>query len=139
VRLDGRHSPIRASRCRRRAYERIWDGGIVESRHPEFKKDDKVVGRTGLQEYMVIGSGELGDLQKVPSKWPVRPWMPRVSTKLAPEREGLGLLEIAKPQAGETLIVSAAAGATGSIAGQLGKMHGGYVVGRAALRSAAGL
>ncbi len=40
-----------------------------------------------------------------------------------------GLLEIGKPQSGETLVVSAAAGATGSVVGQLGKIHGCYVVG----------
>ena len=104
---------------------------IVESRHPEFKKVDKVVGRTGLQEYMVIGSGELRALQKVPSS-PSLSGANFVDTLAIHGLTGhFGLLEIAKPQAGETLLVSAAAGATGSIAGQLGKMHGGYVVGSA--------
>jgi NADPH-dependent curcumin reductase len=102
---------------------------IIESRHPEFKKGDKVTGLTGLQDYALIGSGETSNFQKLPSI----PFLADTSFLGVLGINGLtayfGLLEIGKPQSGETLVVSAAAGATGSIAGQIGKIHGCRVVG----------
>ena len=101
---------------------------IIESRHADFKKGDKVLGLTGLQEYAVISGKETRNFQKMPS-------IPFVSDSSFLGIFGItGLtaffgMEIAKPQAGETLVVSAAAGATGSIAGQIGKIHGCRVVG----------
>lgn len=102
---------------------------IIESRHPGFKKGDKVAGLTGLQDYALLVGQEKPGYQKVPH-------IPFVSDTVFLGTLGItgltayfGMLEIAKPQSGETLVVSAAAGATGSIAGQIGKMHGCRVVG----------
>jgi NADPH-dependent curcumin reductase len=102
---------------------------IVESRHPDYKKGDKVMGLTGLQEYVVITGKETRGFQKIPSI----PFLSDTNFLGTLGVNGLtayfGLLEIGKPQTGETLVVSAAAGATGSIAGQLGKIQGCRVVG----------
>jgi len=104
-------------------------GEIVESRHPDFKKGDKVMGLTGLQEYALITGKEIRAFQKLPSI----PFLSDTNFLGTLGINGLtayfGLLEIGKPQSGETLVVSAAAGATGSIAGQIGKIHGCRVVG----------
>src|SRR5258708_491010 len=101
---------------------------IVESRHPDYKKGDRVTGLTGLQDHVIIDKSAKHFFQKVPK-------IPFVSDTVF-----LGVLgtngltaffgmEIATPKKGETLVVSAAAGATGSIAGQIGKIHGCRVVG----------
>ena len=101
---------------------------IVESRHPNFKKGDRVMGLTGLQEYALLDASDKRPFQKVPK-------VPFIS-----DTAFLGVLgvngltaffgmEIAAPKKGETLVVSAAAGATGSIVGQIGKIHGCRVVG----------
>jgi NADPH-dependent curcumin reductase len=99
---------------------------IVESRHPDYKKGDRVTGLTGLQDYVTIDSTEKRFFQKVPK-------IPFVSDTVFLGVLGLnGLtaffgMEIAQAKKGETLVVSA--GATGSIAGQIGKIHGCRVVG----------
>ncbi|HYA96483.1 MAG TPA: NADP-dependent oxidoreductase [Methylomirabilota bacterium] len=102
---------------------------VLESRNPNFKKGDKLLGFTGLQEYIVVDGQEKRPFQKVPS-------IPFVSDSAFLGVLGLngltayfGMMDIAKPQKGETLVVSAAAGATGSIVGQIGKIHGCRVVG----------
>ena len=101
---------------------------IVESRHPDYKKGDRITGLTGLQDYVIVDVSAKQFFQKVPK-------IPLVSDTVFLGVLGFnGLtaffgMEIAAPKKGETLVVSAAAGATGSIAGQIGKIHGCRVVG----------
>lgn len=102
---------------------------VLESRHPQYKKGDKIVGLTGLQDYVLIDGGEKRPFQKIP---PV-PFLSDTAFLGILGITGLtayfGMMDIAKPEKGETLVVSAAAGATGSVAGQIGKIHGCRVVG----------
>jgi NADPH-dependent curcumin reductase CurA len=101
---------------------------IIESRHPDYKKGDRVTGLTGLQDYVIIDDSGKRNFQKVPK-------IPFVSDTVFLGVLGInGLtaffgMEIAQPKKGETLVVSAAAGATGSIVGQIGKIHDCRVVG----------
>ena len=100
-------------------------GKVVASQNPQFQAGDFVEGFFGWQEYAISnGSG----VRKLDAK--VAP----VSTALGVlGMPGLtayfGMLEIGKPRAGETVVVSGAAGAVGSIAGQIAKLKGCRVVG----------
>jgi NADPH-dependent curcumin reductase CurA len=102
---------------------------VVASKHAQFKKGDKLVGLTNLQEYVVVDASPRTGWQKIPS-------IPFVSDTLFLGALGVtgitayfGMMDVGKPQKGETLVVSAAAGATGSVAGQIGKIQGCRVVG----------
>lgn len=100
-------------------------GKVIQSNHPGFVKGDIVQGSLGWQEYAISdGSG----LRKID------PQVAPVSTALGVlGMPGLtayfGLLEIASPKPGETVVISGAAGAVGSAAGQIAKIKGCRVVG----------
>ncbi|MEW6210491.1 MAG: NADP-dependent oxidoreductase [Acidobacteriota bacterium] len=101
-------------------------GEVVESRHPGFEEGDIVQGMFGWQEYSVSEGQGL-------NKIPIIPGLPLTAFFGLFGHIGatayFGLLDVGKPKAGETLVVSTAAGAVGSLVGQIGKIHGLRVVG----------
>jgi hypothetical protein len=102
-------------------------GIVIESKSPRFHKGDYVCCPSGWQSYFV---GNADD----PMIYPVNPSRVPLSAYLGvcgmPGRTAyFGLLREAKPKAGETLVVSAASGAVGSVVGQIGKMEQLRVVG----------
>jgi NADPH-dependent curcumin reductase CurA len=101
---------------------------VVESRHPEFEVGDRVQTAGGWQDYVVVapGQGPMG-LTKIPADVP--PEMMLSVLGITGITAYFGLLDIGNPQPGETVLVSGAAGATGSVAGQIARIKGCRVVG----------
>ena len=99
-------------------------GEVVESRHPGFAVGDRVSGVFGVQEYVVSSGAGLA---------PVDPRVPLPVMLSALGMPGLtayfGLLDVGRPVAGNTVVVSGAAGAVGSVVGQIAKIHGCRAVG----------
>ncbi|MEL6922707.1 MAG: NADP-dependent oxidoreductase [Bacteroidota bacterium] len=100
-------------------------GQIVQSKHEHFKEGDYVSGGFGVQAY-AISNGK-GVTKVNPNLAPLPTYL---STLGMPGMTAyFCLLEIGQPKAGETLVVSGAAGAVGSVVGQIGKIKGCKVVG----------
>jgi len=100
-------------------------GEIVESKSEKFAVGDKVSGWLGVQEYAVCEDSAVFkvDAETVPlSKYVGALGMPGMTAYF-------GLLEVGAPKEGETVVVSGAAGAVGSLVGQIAKLKGCRVVG----------
>ena len=105
-------------------------GVVVESRHERFKAGDSVVGMGGWQEYSVVDAGQPGALRKVDTTHiPLSAYLGAVG--MPGVTAWYGLMRIINPKAGETVLVSAASGAVGSVVGQLAKERGARAVGLA--------
>jgi NADPH-dependent curcumin reductase len=105
-------------------------GRVVASRHPGFRAGDAVSGGFGVQAYALLAADQVkrSGLAKIDlgtgswTQWLNVLGMPGMTAYF-------GLLEVGQPKAGETLVVSGAAGAVGQTVGQLGKVKGLRVVG----------
>ncbi len=105
-------------------------GRVVASQHADFAVGDVVTGGPGVQEYWAVAPDQVkrSGLAKIdlrlatPAQWLNVLGMPGMTAYF-------GLLEVGRPQAGETVVVSGAAGAVGQTVGQLAKIKGCRVVG----------
>jgi NADPH-dependent curcumin reductase CurA len=104
-------------------------GVVVESHSPRFAVGDHVMGMLGVQRYWAgYAEDKATRLVKIDAALaPLPTWL---NTLGMPGMTGwFGLLEVGQPKAGETVVVSAAAGAVGMTAGQVARHLGCHVVG----------
>ena len=103
-------------------------GEVVESRSPKFQPGDKVVGMGGWQQYSVVKAQEPGALRKVDTTHvPLSHYLGAVG--MPGVTAWYGLVKVIEPQAGQTVVVSAATGAVGSAFAALAKARGCRTVG----------
>ncbi|MCF2949009.1 NADP-dependent oxidoreductase [Paraglaciecola aquimarina] len=100
-------------------------GKVVKSTHKDIQVGDNVYGHCGVQEYAVVPAKSVHKVD--PNIAPLERYLGVLGM---PGMTGyFGLLNTGKPEAGETLVVSGAAGAVGSVVGQIAKLKGCRVVG----------
>jgi NADPH-dependent curcumin reductase CurA len=100
-------------------------GRVIASRHAGFKDGDYVTGTLGVQEYAVMDGAQLTrvDAGAVPLTAHVS------ALGMTGMTAYFGLLEVGRPEPGQTVVVSGAAGAVGTVVGQIAKIKGCRVVG----------
>jgi NADPH-dependent curcumin reductase len=100
-------------------------GRVVASKHPQFGEGDHVYGTLGVQEFATLDGKALTKVDPHAAPLPVylgALGMPGMTAYF-------GLLDIGQPKEGDTVVVSGAAGAVGSVVGQIAKIKGCRVVG----------
>jgi NADPH-dependent curcumin reductase CurA len=103
-------------------------GRVIESKNPNYEVGQLVQGLTGWQDWFVASDAmplfKMDEVEGVPS-----PSHYLGALGMTGLTAWVGINDIGKPQEGETVVVSAAAGAVGSVAGQLARLRGASVVG----------
>lgn len=104
-------------------------GRIVASRHPDFRVGEAVTGFLEWCDYTTTGAYDCTGtpVQRVPAGFPLASGLATLGmTGLCAY---FGVSDIGRPLMGDTMLVSGAAGAIGSVAGQLGRIAGACVIG----------
>lgn len=99
-------------------------GQVIESQSPDFQPGDTVLGRLGWQQYATV---KAEDIKIIPNDEMLSANLSVLGT--TGMTAYFGLLDVGKPLAGDLVVVSGAAGATGSIVGQLAKLSGCKTIG----------
>ena len=103
-------------------------GQVVESNHDNFGVGDMVQTTGGWHDFVVVNPDTaMMGLNKLPAG--VAPTMPLSVLGVTGLTGYWGMLDLGKPEPGQTVLVSGAAGATGSIAGQIARIKGCRVIG----------
>lgn len=100
-------------------------GKVIASRHPGFKAGEFVSGGFGVQEY-ALSDGK-GVIRVDPRIAPLPVYLGTLG--MPGMTAYFGLLDIGKPQPGQTVVVSGAAGAVGTVVGQIARLKGCKVIG----------
>jgi NADPH-dependent curcumin reductase CurA len=100
-------------------------GRVIASKNPGFAVGDHVYGTTGIQEYCISDGAGFSKVDPKIAPLPVYVGVLGMTGMTA----YFGLLDVGQPKAGDTVVVSGAAGATGSVVGQIAKIKGCRVVG----------
>jgi NADPH-dependent curcumin reductase CurA len=102
-------------------------GQVHSSANPDFAVGDWVLGLNGIEEYSVVAQG--GFTQKIDVSGVPSPSYFLSAMGAVGLTGYFGLIEVGKPQPGETVLVSGAAGAVGSVVGQIAKIQGCRTIG----------
>ena len=97
---------------------------IVASRQPQFRAGDLVLGNAGWQDYALSDGQGLLPLGEM-----AQPSLALGGLGMPAFTAYVGLLDIGRPEPGETVVVAAATGAVGAVVGQIAKLKGARVVG----------
>ncbi|CAH1212943.1 NADP-dependent oxidoreductase [Paenibacillus sp. JJ-223] len=100
-------------------------GQVVDSSEPNLRKGDLVTGMWGWQRFAAVNTADISLIE--PGEAPITAYLGVLG--LTGLTAYFGLEDIGKPQDGETVVISGAAGAVGMVAGQIAKIKGARVVG----------